>query len=133
MKTWCGANGEILTLNEDGTFMVDRLSERYTNDILHDDHYIEGYRLRTEFGGVLPDSAAGSWELVIAGNDYFSSHESRVELSFPEFGSQASAEYNDLFFEYDESGQLILVVHRTDPPRYDPLFASCPSPSVRQT
>ncbi len=60
---WCGDPGEKVSLAPDGTFVVEGLSVEFTDQLLADDGYVDGYRLRTEFGGVRPTTGAGTWQV----------------------------------------------------------------------
>lgn len=122
---WCGVDGDILTLQADHAFVIERMSRRYANDVLHDDAYVEGYRLGTELDDIVPLSGSGRWAVFDRGDELLTGYEDSVELSFSELGGRGVNEDSELFFDYDGTGQLVLLTFRTDPNRHDRAFIRC--------
>jgi hypothetical protein len=126
---WCSAEGDLLTVDSDNTFTVDQVSEQYINDILHDPHYVEGYRLRTEYGGVVPTTAVRTWTLQTSiYEDFLDRRQHRIELQFTSFDDQQVSEWYMLIVRLDTWGDYVLVGRgRSLSDRT--IFARCPSPA----
>jgi len=61
---WCGEPGEVLTLDAADGFSLEGASAVFVDALLAEDGYVDGYRVRTEFGGVRPTSVAGTWTIL---------------------------------------------------------------------
>lgn len=130
--SWCADSGDVLAFSADGNFRIDHLSQTYANDILREDGYIDGYRLREEFGGVVPESAAGRWELQLTGGDLLDHHGTGVYLNFSKIGDRVSDDVLEMYFDRLD-GELALAVFRDGPPRYELLFTKCSEGHNRQS
>lgn len=103
--SWCGAEGERFTFRPDAGFAVAGIGPAYRDDLLGDSRYADGYRVRTEFGGVPPTSGAGTWELADGGNRLYLTYDNLDRNPFTE-GSTLDPEQHD--------GQLRLVLYLGD-------------------
>lgn len=117
---WCGLPGEVVTLSPDHTFEITDASASFTDPFLHEDGYIDGYRVKTEFGGVRPTSLAGTWKLVaLPTSDGITLHVRKI----------ADREVNEgygLGLEYDQGWR---VTYSTDvfSPEAERLMSRCGS------
>lgn len=119
---WCAGTGELLHLHDDGGFTIERLSKRYVNEILHDDAYIEGYRLMREFNNVVPRNGAGEWSRRDVSHDRFSTDWGGIDLTFAKLGDRDTVEYSELFYFLDD-GETTLALNRSG--EYEQMFVNC--------
>lgn len=121
---WCSTDGDVLTLNGDRTFSVDGLSRRLAELLLPQDGYVDDYRIQRDYGGKVPGTAAGTWEMVLAAGDTFEYHSSGVFLNLQKVGPRTEDDTLQIYFDGDESAWGFAVEHGADFIRY---FDRCPA------
>jgi hypothetical protein len=98
---WCGDPGEEVSLSPDGTFLVEGLSAAFTDELLADDGYVDGYRLRTEFGGVRPTTGAGTWKLYDGPTTLV------LSLGFDRLGARVFDHAYSVYMDRDDGDRLL--------------------------
>ncbi|MDP9819873.1 hypothetical protein [Spirilliplanes yamanashiensis] len=121
---WCGdpgEPGERVSLRSDGTFLVEGLSEEVTDELLARSGYVDGYRVKTEFGGVRPTTGAGTWRL------YDAPSYAVVRLEFEQLARRAVDDGLSLKVDH-EGGDRLLFFYVGDADSGDRhVFRSCGS------
>ncbi|MGW4466819.1 hypothetical protein [Micromonospora sp. NPDC004704] len=125
---WCGTENELLDLRIDGTFGMERISKTYVDEMLGDGDYVDGYRLRTEFGNVAPTSGSGSWDYgrSIQGLPF-------VGLEFERLDEKTVTEGVGFGIEWDDDQRAALVIyHGSRDNGWRSWFRKCDEP-VRES
>ncbi|MBB4762660.1 hypothetical protein ACFQFC_00520 [Amorphoplanes digitatis] len=84
LGSWCGEEGERFTFLSDSSFTVTGIGSAYRDDLLGDDRYVDGYRVKTEFNGVPPTSGVGNWSFEGGDHRLFLNYEKLDQTPFTE-------------------------------------------------
>lgn len=95
---WCGVPGEVLTLELAGGFSMEGASTTLIDVLLAKSGYIDGYRVKTEFGGVRPTAFAGAWKIWRRPSGAW------LELDLDRISDRKVDEEYGMDIEYDEDG-----------------------------